>query len=227
MTFDVVSDLAFGEPFGSLSGSSYHPWVAGFPRVVSVLAVMGQLVRFKLLSFLYLLTLSKHDKEAFRSHAEVIDLKVRRRLDMGAERKDIMSYILRHSGDKGMSRQEIEQNASIFVLAGSETTATSLTIAMYQLARNPDIMSQLVAEIRAAFKSEDEINITTVQHLKYLRAVFMEGMRCFPPVPIGPPRWVPPEGAMVDGHHIPGGVGFKSPLSESLLCHGSMLLTCH
>jgi hypothetical protein len=26
-TFDIVSDLAFGSPFGCLKGSSYHPWV--------------------------------------------------------------------------------------------------------------------------------------------------------------------------------------------------------
>lgn len=27
-TFDVIGDLAFGEPFGCLENSTYHPWVA-------------------------------------------------------------------------------------------------------------------------------------------------------------------------------------------------------
>lgn len=27
-TFDVIGDLAFGEPFGCLENSSYHPWVS-------------------------------------------------------------------------------------------------------------------------------------------------------------------------------------------------------
>lgn len=27
-TFDVIGDLAFGEPFGSLQSGEYHPWIA-------------------------------------------------------------------------------------------------------------------------------------------------------------------------------------------------------
>lgn len=168
--------------------------------------MLGALVPFKPLDLLYLIGLSKQDKQAFSDHAQVIDHKLRRRLEMGAERKDIMSYILRHSGEKGMSRQEIEQNASIFVLAGSETTATALTTTLYQLAKNPDMMNTLLAEIQAAFKSEGEINMTSVQPLKYLHVVLTEGMRLFPSVPIGGTRFVPPEGTTIDGKYVPGGV---------------------
>lgn len=179
-----------------------------FPRVIAIVAMLGALVPFKPVDILYLLSLSKKDKETFSNHAQVIDHKLRRRLEMGADRKDIMSYILRHSGEKGMSRHEIEQNASIFVLAGSETTATALTTTIYQLAKNPSVMSTLVQEIRAAFQNESEINMTSVQPLKYLQVVLTEGMRCFPSVPIGGTRSVPPEGTTIDGQYIPGGVRF-------------------
>lgn len=27
-TFDIIGDLAFGEPFGSLRSGEYHPWIA-------------------------------------------------------------------------------------------------------------------------------------------------------------------------------------------------------
>lgn len=27
-TFDIIGDLAFGEPFGSLEAGEYHPWIA-------------------------------------------------------------------------------------------------------------------------------------------------------------------------------------------------------
>lgn len=27
-TFDIIGDLAFGEPFGSLQSGEYHPWIA-------------------------------------------------------------------------------------------------------------------------------------------------------------------------------------------------------
>lgn len=27
-TFDIIGDLAFGEPFGCLQDASYHPWVS-------------------------------------------------------------------------------------------------------------------------------------------------------------------------------------------------------
>ena len=73
----------------------------------------------------------------------------------------------------------------------------------YLLCTNPDALRKLAAEIRGAFKSEDEINFSSVSTLPYLLACLDEALRMYPPVPIGLPRVVPEGGAMIAGHYVP------------------------
>ena len=91
-------------------------------------------------------------------------------------------------------------------IAGSETTATTLTVITYYLCRDEDILKKLQKEIRGAFKHYDEIDATSAASLRYLRAVCLEALRIFPPLPLGLPREVPNGGDTVDGNFIPEGV---------------------
>lgn len=43
-TFDVIGDLAFGEPFGCLDNTTYHPWV---PLVFQSAKQFGRLTQFR------------------------------------------------------------------------------------------------------------------------------------------------------------------------------------
>lgn len=45
----------------------------------------------------------------------------------------------------------------------------------------------------------------TPEKLPYLDAVIMEGLRCFPAIPMSLPRYVPSGGRMIDGHFVPSG----------------------
>lgn len=64
-------------------------------------------------------------------------------------------------------------------------------------------MMKLTAEIRGAFKSEDEIDFASVSTLPYLLACLDEALRMYPPVPTGLPRVVPTGGASIAGHYVP------------------------
>ncbi|KAI8308337.1 Trichothecene C-15 hydroxylase [Colletotrichum sp. SAR11_59] len=44
-TFDIISDLAFGEPFGCLQNSDYHPWVSAIFGAVKQNALLGLIGR--------------------------------------------------------------------------------------------------------------------------------------------------------------------------------------
>lgn len=68
------------------------------------------------------------------------------------------------------------------------------------------MLQKLQDEVRSAFKSYDEIDGTSTVSLKYLHAVALEGMRIYPPLPLGLPRIVPTGGDTVDGYFIPEGV---------------------
>jgi cytochrome P450 len=116
--------------------------------------------------------------------------------------------VLEKEGEHGgMSRKEMYGNSNIFMIAGTETTATLLSGLTYYLLVNPDKMKKLTSEIRHGFVTEDEITIERLQALKYLNACLEEGLRMYPPVPSGLPRNVPPGGAEIDGQSVPAGVG--------------------
>lgn len=69
-------------------------------------------------------------------------------------------------------------------------------------------MKTLRDEIDSAFPSYEDINATSASSLKYLRAVALEGMRMYAPLPFPLPRVVPEGGDTVDGHFLPAGVGY-------------------
>lgn len=53
------------------------------------------------------------------------------------------------------------------IIAGSETTATFLTGALYLLLKNPSYLDRVKLEIRSSFKSEDDITFASVENLPY------------------------------------------------------------
>lgn len=74
------------------------------------------------------------------------------------------------------------------------------------MTRNPEPYEKLVNEIRSSFQDAGEITYLKAQKLPYLHAVIEEGLRLFPPAPMGPPRLAPKGGAMVGDMHVPDNV---------------------
>ncbi|KAK7070405.1 hypothetical protein SK128_013372 [Halocaridina rubra] len=82
-----------------------------------------------------------------------------------------------------LSDEEIIANAWVFLLAGFETTANSLTSTAYLLALNPLVQEKLFQELREDIEDEtEELTYDTVHNLPYLDQVFSEALRIFPPV---------------------------------------------
>ena len=117
-----------------------------------------------------------------------------------------MSSILEHRGSSDASDVQLAAHASDFVLAGSETTATALSCIAYYVLRTPCVLQKLQREIRSSFKDYSEIDATSTVSLRYTRAVILEALRMYPPLPFALPRVVPSGGDVVDGHFLPAGV---------------------
>lgn len=105
-----------------------------------------------------------------------------------------------------MTEIEMIDNIRLLTSAGAETTGTTLVTATFFLCTHPDVLRKLNAEIRSAFKSEDEIDFNSVQNLAYLGAVISETMRVHPAAPAAFQRITPPGGSMVFGDHLSAGV---------------------
>lgn len=76
----------------------------------------------------------------------------------------------------------LASQAFIFFLAGFETSSTTLSFCLYELAVNPDIQTKLREEIDATLgKMGGQITYDGVQSMKYLGQVIDETLRKHPP----------------------------------------------
>lgn len=102
-----------------------------------------------------------------------------------------------------MSYLEIRQEAQGYIVAGTDTTAVTLTYLVYAVCRNRRVQEKLVAELANV---PAPVRDKHLRDLPYLNQVINETLRLYTAVPTGLPRLVPPEGAQFSGYHVPGGV---------------------
>jgi len=207
-TFDTIGDLSFGESFNCLKDTRYHPWVANMLDSIKEVVFDSVTLRFPPLQRLLSLYVPKSAVQARENVESLAREKVDRRIKTQTTRPDFLSYILKHNEGKehgGMTREEIYKNAATLITAGSETTATHLTGAIWFLLKNPHCMENTLEEVRA-FKKPTDINLQSVASLPYYQAVIDETFRMYPPGVAGQPRIVPKGGDTVSGHFVPGGV---------------------
>lgn len=214
-TFDVLGDLCFAESFHCLETAENHPWVAAVfvgVKAAQLLTIfhhfppMNTIVKWCIPSFII-----EEAQKSFTYTRERVD----RRIASKSERPDFMQYILQNNYPGGLSKEGINSNATLLVLAGSETSATTLTSATYFALKNPPVMERLVREIRQVFQNQGEITIEAVSKLPYVHAVIQEALRLHPTSPISVPRQVDRPDVEVCGMHVPQGVGTCLP--ESLI----------
>ncbi|KAK2020376.1 cytochrome P450 [Colletotrichum zoysiae] len=205
-TFDIIGDLTFGEPFGSVDRpADQHPWVLVIFENIKMLAFTNLARSFRMLAPLLKVLVPRELLEKGKSHNAFVRDRVDRRMARGTPRPDFAESMLR-KGAEPLSRDEIYENSGLLVVAGSETTATALSGATYLLATNSDALARLKDEVRGSFASEDEIDFLSTARLGYLHAVLEESLRVYPPVPAAVPRRTPPGGSKILGQWIPGNV---------------------
>jgi cytochrome P450 len=127
-------------------------------------------------------------------------------------RKDIFHYLLDAKDPEtgeGMPRSDLWMEANTLIVAGSDTSSTTLSATLYYILHNPSCLQQLTTEIRSTFSRKEEIRTgTKLQSAHYLRACIDESMRMSPAVPGLLPRLVLPGGLSIPvmNLHIPVGV---------------------
>ncbi|KAI5920174.1 cytochrome P450 [Camillea tinctor] len=204
ITFDIIGDLAFGESFGALEKGTNHPWVEMIFDLFKYGAFNWMFLRLPVPRSLGIKFIPKSLQEKLATTNALVEANLGKRMSLDLQRPDFVYYMTRKHREGFLSDKEVDSNARLFVVAGSETTATTLSGTTFFLGKNPDIKEKLLNEVRTAFESEDQININNAQSLRYLNAVLEETLRLFPAVPCGVPRMTPPEGATAFGEYIPG-----------------------
>ncbi|CAG2109757.1 unnamed protein product [Medioppia subpectinata] len=107
----------------------------------------------------------------------------RRRTDEGVDELMAEKRALSGVEENKFNENEILAQCYVFFNAGFETTATALSYCTYELAVNPHIQDQLVAETREAFsENTTDIDYETLCRLPLLDAVVSETLRKYPPL---------------------------------------------
>ena len=204
--FDIVGDLAFGEPFGALQGSTARAWASMINLATHGFSKLSVFARFPPVGFIIQSLLWKKLRQARDEHGVAAAEKVNRRLQSEKCRPDFIGHILAHNNTKGgMSHNEIVSNAATLIIAGADTTASTVAGTLSLLIQNPPAMQKVRDEIFGAFAESKEIQFQSLDRLKYLSAVIQESLRMYPPVTNGQVRVMPQGGGVVCGHALPGG----------------------
>lgn len=139
-------------------------------------------------------------QEKFAAYTEE---KISRRIEL--QNSDHQRDFFDDAIDSGeLSEGEIKGQAGVLIIAGSETSATTLSAALYFLLKNSECRETLQKEVRGSFAAASEMTGDAVANLPYLNGVIEETLRIFSTVPFGLPRTSP--GEMVDREYIPEGV---------------------
>lgn len=104
-----------------------------------------------------------------------------------------------------LSDVEIAEEASNLIVAGSDTTAVSLTYLVWALLKpeNSSALERVRAEIAPL---ELSASAAEIMALPCLKAAIDEALRLYGAAPGSLPRTVPPSGSVLGGYRLPGGV---------------------
>lgn len=235
-TFDLIGDLAFAHSFGMTENAELHPWVKITFDYIKMMEFMRLTRIFPSVEKVLHYFIPQSLKDVRTNHAKWSAEKAQARVQMNTDRQDFMSYLLKGDDKNGLTKDEINEAATILILAGSETvsfrlitnelgifrfmtngrdkqTATVLTGVTYFLLNRPETYERLKTEIRGSFTSDKEMDLSSLAQQNYLNACLEEGLRMYPPAPTAMPRRSPTGGGVVCGEVIPENV---SPCQSKL-----------
>jgi cytochrome P450 len=127
----------------------------------------------------------------------------RRNPDPG--RLDVLSLLLdvRDEQGEGFSDKEVRDQLMTLMFAGHDTSTSTLTFMMYELARHPEVIDRLQEEQDRVLAGEPPDIDRLEREMPYLTMVLDEVLRLYPPAWIGPRRAV--RDFEFGGHGVPEG----------------------
>jgi cytochrome P450 len=148
---------------------------------------------------------NRRAKRNVRQMDAVVNRIIQQRRATGGQRGDLLSKLIAARDEvdhTGMTDKQLRDEVMTLFLAGHETTANALAWTWYLLALNPQVQSQLVAEV-ANVVGDRWPEVGDVPKLTYTEAVVKEALRMFPPAFAFSRRVL--ADATIGGFHVPAG----------------------
>ncbi|KAF4226423.1 hypothetical protein CNMCM6805_004602 [Aspergillus fumigatiaffinis] len=210
-SYDIMGDLAFAQSFDMLDARKNHWAVDVLMKGLTGYRLLWPSWFFRLLATMPSLGLSK-DWHRFIEFSTGTLVK---RLNDEVKIPDVFASLIAPLNGRSPSGEEknvLMGDAMLIITAGSDTTATSLTAIVYELARHPEEVSKLRSELDPIpVESNGEYLHDNIAKLPHLNGFINETFRLHPPIPAAIPRKTPPEGIVVRDVRIPGGMNVYTP----------------
>lgn len=116
----------------------------------------------------------------------------RRRTRPDPSRRDILSLLCgaRGAGGEEFTDTEIRDQVMTLMFAGHDTSTSTLTFMLHELARHPEVTRRLHDEQDKVLQGESPTALQLEKEMPYLDMVLDEVLRLYPPAWIGPRRAV-------------------------------------
>jgi cytochrome P450 len=211
LTFDMVTDVCWGESFECVDEEKSHPCLALSMDLVSFSSFIVFVAWWKGLKDL-LVKLSGVEG----LFVNLVRSKCENNIKLSDASKKASIYSNLRAAGNPLNQAELDGNLTALIIAGSETTGFALTATSYYLAKHPDCFRRAAAEVRSAFSSADDINDDALKKLSYLKATIDEALRMTPAEPNGLARKVVAnDGLDIAGQFIPKNVSSSRALSPN------------
>ncbi|KEY73162.1 hypothetical protein S7711_04128 [Stachybotrys chartarum IBT 7711] len=206
---DVISDLAFSRAFGYLEkDADLHDYIKitrSYIPVMVIFANIPALARTMQSRIFRGLLPKDTDELGFGAFMGIVKKVVAERFaPQETSPLDMLGSFIRH----GLTQEEASSEALVQVLAGSDTSATTLRIVLLNLLSNPPIYLRLRKEIDDGIQAgniSSPITNAEARELPYLQAIIKEGLRIRPAASGAFFKAVPPGGDTIDGKFLPEG----------------------
>ncbi|KAH8664469.1 cytochrome P450 [Xylariales sp. PMI_506] len=182
-TFDVVTDFLLGKDLQTLT-TPQERYADAFNEVQRAQAIRTRAGPFRRF------VASKSFREALSTMDELCNTYIDRALrlsrqDLESKSKNEGGYTFLHelslfTRDRTVIRDQL---MAVF-LAGRDTTAATLSWTLYELARHPEVVRRLRAEIIDQLGLERTPTYHDLKNMKYLQAIMNETLRLYPAVPL-------------------------------------------
>lgn len=122
-----------------------------------------------------------------------------------ASPNDILDHIIRANTFSGnISIEDLLDDFVVFLAAGMETTAITMSCLIWHILKHPEISQKIVAEVNEVYGGKEELEFEDLNKLIYLEQCLKECLRLHPPIQLSFRR-SPNREVIVDNLLIPRG----------------------